>query len=53
MRDPLTVRRTVEKVLKKHDDIADDRTRGDGRLGDQELTALLQASYPTVNAQLN
>ena len=53
MRDSVSVRRAVEKALRKHDDIAHDRRAGDGRLGDAELVNLLIVPYPTLLGQRN
>jgi hypothetical protein len=53
MRDATSLRKVVETARKKHDDISDDRRRGEGRLGDDELLALLLVPYPTLVGQRN
>jgi hypothetical protein len=48
-----SIRRAAQKARERHDDIAADRAHGDGRLGDEELVAILVVPYPTLTAQLN
>jgi hypothetical protein len=53
MRDAPSLRTVVETARTKHDAMSDDRRRGDGRLGDDELLALLLVPYPTLVGQRN
>jgi hypothetical protein len=53
MRESTSIRKTVEQLRRRHEQIADDRDFGKGSLGDEELTALLVVSYPTLSGQLN
>jgi hypothetical protein len=52
MREGLPVRDAVEQARRRQDDIDDDRLHG-GRLGDDELTAILLAAYPSLTGQVN
>jgi hypothetical protein len=53
MRDGTSMREAVEKARRRHEDMADDRLRGEGQLGDEELFQLLLVSYPTLDGQRN
>ena len=53
MRDSSTIRKAVEKARRRHEQIAQDRLFAEGRLGDAELTGLLEAAYPTLAGQHN
>jgi hypothetical protein len=53
MRDGTTIRESVEKARRRHDEIAEDRVHGEGHVGDEELLALLEAAYPTLTGQRN
>ena len=53
MRDGLPVREAVEQARRKQEDIADDRARREGRLGDEELNSFLLGAYPSLVGQLN
>jgi hypothetical protein len=53
MRDIRSIRKAVEKARRRQEDMAADRALGDGRLGDVELTGLLEAAYPTLHGQHN
>jgi hypothetical protein len=53
MRDGVPMRDAVARARRRQEDIADDRYRREGRLGDEELTALLLVPYPSVTGQLN
>ena len=53
MRDGLQVRDAVEQARRKQEDIADDRARREGRLGDAELHSFLLVPYPSLTDQLN
>jgi hypothetical protein len=53
MPDSLSLRKAVEAARRRHELMAEDRTYRDGRLGDAELTGLLEAAYPTPHVQHN
>jgi hypothetical protein len=53
MLDGIPMRDAVARALRRQEDIADDRQLREGRLGDEELTALLLPAYPTITGQLN
>jgi len=53
MRDRTAMRKAAEDARRRHDDMAQDRAFGDGRLGDEELTSLLLVPYPTLLGQRN
>ena len=53
MRDSLSIRKAVDKARRRHEEMAADRVLGDGRLGDIELTGLLETAYPTLHGQHN
>ncbi len=40
-------------AVARHAELARDRTSGDGRLGDAELTDMLVVAYPTLAGQRN
>ena len=46
------MRDAVERARRRQDEIDDDRLR-DGRLGDEELTTMLLAAYPSLAGQRN
>jgi hypothetical protein len=48
-----SLRQIVEQARRRHEEIADDRLRAAGHLGDRELTALLVTAYPTLAGQRN
>jgi hypothetical protein len=48
-----TIRKAVEKARHRHEQIAHDRLFAEGRLGDDELTTLLEVPYPTLAGQHN
>ncbi len=52
MRDEsVSMHKLVEKTRRRHEDIAEDRRLGAGRLGDDELLGLLLVPYPTALGQ--
>ena len=54
MRDNgVSIHEQLERARRRHDDIAEDRRLGEGRLGDDELLNLLIVPYPTVLGQRN
>ena len=53
MRDSLSIRKAVEKARRQQEQMAADRVLGEGRLGDVELTGLLETAYPTLHGQHN
>ncbi|HWT24675.1 MAG TPA: hypothetical protein VN213_14305 [Solirubrobacteraceae bacterium] len=53
MRKNASIRTAVEKARRRHEQIAYDRAFGEGRIGDEELTALLEVPYPSVAGQRN
>ena len=53
MRDSLSIRKAVEKARRRQEQMAADRILGEGRLGDVELTGLLETAYPTLHGQHN
>jgi hypothetical protein len=53
MRKPTAIRQAVEHARRRHEQMAQDRAFGDGRVGDEELTALLEVPYPSLTGQHN
>jgi hypothetical protein len=53
MRNSSTIRKAVEKARRRHEQIAQDRLFAEGRIGDHELTSLLEVPYPTLAGQHN
>lgn len=49
----MPIRDAIEQARRKQEEIADDRTRRDGRLGDEELHAFLLVPYPSLTGQVN
>jgi hypothetical protein len=49
----MSIRDSIDQVRRKQEDIADDRVRRDGRLGDEELHSFLVVPYPTLTGQVN
>jgi hypothetical protein len=53
MRDTGSMRKIVDDARRRHEQIADDRLLGAGKLGDEELLDLLLVPYPTLLGQRN